>query len=207
MPCQPNPNPNPNPNLRALTPDHRKLATHPNPNTDPNPSTDSGASPAPNPRSLDAHGNIVENATVSSLTARGELALALALALTLALPLTLPLILPLALTLALPLALALVLALTLPRLHLRRGVLRHLHARPLHSLPGAAHPGEPCLGFGLQPSPDPKPTPSPEQVLTGESWSEAVARPTMFGKGGGADGKGMNGGAVLPRTLEACPYP
>ena len=47
------------------------------------------------------------------------------------------------------------------------------------------------------------------QVLTGESWSEAVARPTMFGKGGGADGKGMNGGAVLPRTLEAYPklYP
>jgi len=35
------------------------------------------------------------------------------------------------------------------------------------------------------------------QVLTGESWSEAVARPTMFGKGGGADGKGMDGGAVL----------
>ena len=78
-------------------------------------------------------------------------------------------------------------------------------------------PGEPCLGFRLQPSPEPKPTPSPEpkptpspeQVLTGESWSEAVARPTMFGKGGGADGKGMNGGAVLPRTLEAYPklYP
>ena len=34
-------------------------------------------------------------------------------------------------------------------------------------------------------------------MLTGESWSEAVARPTMFGKGGGADGKGMDGGAVL----------
>ena len=35
------------------------------------------------------------------------------------------------------------------------------------------------------------------QVLTGESWSEAIARPTMFGKGGGADGKGMDGGALL----------
>ena len=34
-------------------------------------------------------------------------------------------------------------------------------------------------------------------MLTGESWSEAVARPTMFGRGGGADGKAMDGGAVL----------